>query len=295
MHAASINPSDLVFMRGSYGFAPREGVIPGLEGSGEIIACGKGLAPRLFLGRRVACTPLVGEDGTFASHMITSVGNLVPLLPSLSYEEGASLIVNPLSAWLLLSKVRELNSHTILVTVSTGALGTMLVRLGKSLGYTIIGVVQKNEHVQGVKSAGASEVLVKNDPGFLNNLREMCHRYQTRVALDGAAGETTSLVVKAMPKGSTIILYGSLGGNAMELDASDFIFSDISLVGFWLYHFTRSASRMNMAKTFYTVQKKVKKELATPVFATYPLHSINEAIACYLENRTQGKVILTME
>ncbi len=295
LHAASINPADLVFMRGTYGFSPKEGMIPGLEGSGEIIACGKGIAPRLFLGRRVACTPRVGEDGTFATHMITSLNNVVPLLPSLSYEEGASLIVNPLSAWLLFQTVRELHAHAILVTVATGALGTMLTRLGKSLGYTMICVVQRPEQVDGVKTAGATEVLVRSDPEFERALPEVCHRYQTGVVLDGAGGEVTTRVVKALPSGSTVILYGSLDGNGLALDASDFIFSGVNMQGFWLVNFARSASKMNLAKTFYTVQRKVKHELATPVFAEYPLARIHEAIECYLSNRSQGKVILTME
>jgi NADPH2:quinone reductase len=56
MAASPINPSDLGFIRGSYGFQNPFPVVPGFEGSGVVVAAGLGLLPRLWVGRRVACS-----------------------------------------------------------------------------------------------------------------------------------------------------------------------------------------------------------------------------------------------
>src|SRR5438105_7867402 len=65
MHAAAVNPSDLAFLSGLYGGAPRKlPVVPGFEGSGTVVAVGGGLLPRFLRGQRVACTPPEDGDGT---------------------------------------------------------------------------------------------------------------------------------------------------------------------------------------------------------------------------------------
>ncbi len=55
--AAPINPSDLTFLRGLYGFMKKLPVVPGFEGSGTVVAAGGGLMARAGVGRRVACPP----------------------------------------------------------------------------------------------------------------------------------------------------------------------------------------------------------------------------------------------
>src|SRR5436190_34974 len=99
MAAAPINPSDLGSLAGmSYSGKRQFPFTPGLEGSGTVIAVGAGLMPRLLNGRRVACSALLKGDGTWAEYMVTSAQSCVPLNKSVSFEQGATLLVNPLSA-----------------------------------------------------------------------------------------------------------------------------------------------------------------------------------------------------
>ena len=53
--ASPINPSDLAFLEGRYGFECAPPVVPGGEGSGTVVATGPGMISRYFLGKRVAC------------------------------------------------------------------------------------------------------------------------------------------------------------------------------------------------------------------------------------------------
>src|SRR5215831_5676596 len=53
--ASPVNPSDLMFITGNYGFKKPLPVTPGFEGSGTAVATGSGLMARLMNGRRIAC------------------------------------------------------------------------------------------------------------------------------------------------------------------------------------------------------------------------------------------------
>ena len=63
MAASPINPSDLGFLKGSYGFQNLFPVVPGLEGSGVAVAASPGLLPCLLMGKRVACSATQGGHG----------------------------------------------------------------------------------------------------------------------------------------------------------------------------------------------------------------------------------------
>src|SRR5215469_13957313 len=53
--ASPVNPSDLMFVLGKYGFRKPLPAIPGFEGSGTVVEVGRGMMARFMKGRRVAC------------------------------------------------------------------------------------------------------------------------------------------------------------------------------------------------------------------------------------------------
>ena len=61
MHAAPINPNDLLFLADVYEVKKPLPVVAGFEGSGTVVASGGGFIPRYMLGRRVAC--VAGNGG----------------------------------------------------------------------------------------------------------------------------------------------------------------------------------------------------------------------------------------
>ena len=52
--ASPIKPSNLMFLRGLYGFKKRFPAVPGFEGSGTVEETGSGFMARVLKGRRVA-------------------------------------------------------------------------------------------------------------------------------------------------------------------------------------------------------------------------------------------------
>ncbi|NCF67045.1 MAG: alcohol dehydrogenase catalytic domain-containing protein [Chloroflexi bacterium] len=96
--ASPINPSDLAFLEGLYGFKKQTPVVPGFEGSGTVVAVGRGMMGRYLQGKRVACISQDKGDGVWAEYMVTSTGYALPLDQSVSLEQGAMSADNPLTA-----------------------------------------------------------------------------------------------------------------------------------------------------------------------------------------------------
>src|SRR5260370_37703251 len=53
--ASPVNPSDLMFITGNYGFNNALPATPDLEGSGTVVETGTGTMAKFMKGRRVAC------------------------------------------------------------------------------------------------------------------------------------------------------------------------------------------------------------------------------------------------
>ncbi|HEX7285129.1 MAG TPA: alcohol dehydrogenase catalytic domain-containing protein, partial [Candidatus Angelobacter sp.] len=81
VYASPINPSDLMFVQGLYGFKKPLPAVPGFEGSGTVVAAGAGVMPRILLGRRVACAAADAKvaGGMWAEYLVTAAQMCIPL------------------------------------------------------------------------------------------------------------------------------------------------------------------------------------------------------------------------
>jgi NADPH:quinone reductase-like Zn-dependent oxidoreductase len=87
--ASPVNPSDLAFIRGLYGFKKALPAIPGFEGSGTVVAAGGGMMARLLLGRRVACAAAEPDIHGGAWKVSGSARGLVQKICSASFASQA--------------------------------------------------------------------------------------------------------------------------------------------------------------------------------------------------------------
>ena len=129
IETAPCNPSDLIFMQGLYGVVKALPAVPGWEGAGTVVASGGGIIANWLKGKRVACGGQAESDGTWAEYYLADVKNCVPLRNKISFEQGASLIVNPLTAWALIEEAQKGRHGGIVQTAAASQLGRMILRL----------------------------------------------------------------------------------------------------------------------------------------------------------------------
>jgi NADPH:quinone reductase-like Zn-dependent oxidoreductase len=294
MAAAPVNPSDVVFTQGQYGIRKALPAVPGLEGSGVVIAASGGGYARFLNGRRVACSALADGDGTWAEYLVTNATQCVPLRAGVTLEQGATLFANPLSAWLLFEEATSGGHHAAISTAASGALGRMLVRLGQQHDYPIIHVVRRAEQVRLLQREGAREVLDSSSADFDAQLRERSRALGATIAFDAVSGPMTARLLAAMPRHSRVIVYGGLAAEAITLLPGEFVFRDGAVTGFWVSDRVRRMTRLRLAKAFYRLQGMLGGVLRTEIRQRLPLHAVPAAFADVSAGATRGKTLIVM-
>jgi NADPH:quinone reductase len=289
--AAPVNPSDLAFLRGGYGIRKRLPVVPGFEGSGEVVAAGSGAWPRRLVGRRVACAAPSDGDGTWAEYMLADAAQCIPLRRDTDIEQASMMIVNPFTAWALLGLAKELRAPAVVQTAAASALGRMIQRLARKRGVTVVNVVRRAEQVALLEGDGAEYVLDSSAEDFDERLTELCKRLRATVAFDAVAGQLTGRLLSAMPDGGTAVVYGGLSMQPCLADPRALIFERKSVRGFWLADWMRKAGALKKLLAAQSVQKLLRDELRTEVRARLPLEQAPEGVRDYAREMTGGKVI----
>ncbi len=294
MAAAPINPSDLVFLRNQYGVKKALPVVPGFEGAGTVVSC-LGTFAKFLMGRRVACRAPEDGNGTWASHMVARAADCIPLLPEVTLEQGASLIVNPLTAWALIRLVKRGGFRSLIQTAAAGALGQMVARLARQKNLEVMNIVHRPEQIPLLQKEGHLYILNSAEPDFESRLSEFCSKRSTQLALDAVGGDLTAKIARCMGDKAKVIVYGALSGSNCELGPAELIFKNQRLEGFWLTDWVKHQPFFQKLWMAFRVQKLLNAELATSVQARFPLGQVGEAIERYKRNRSAGKVLLIPE
>jgi NADPH2:quinone reductase len=291
MAASPINPSDLANISGKY-LVQSWPFTPGLEGSGTIVKAGRGILPSIRLGKRVACSPNPGEDGTWAEYMKTSVMRTVTLPGEVDMEQGAMMLVNPMTAMAFIYLAKKGKHPAIVNNAAASSLGRMLIRLTAKHSIPLISIVRKEEQAGELRQAGAEHVLNSSDPSFDLELQKLAGQLKATLILDAVTGEGTGRLLKAAPNGSTLVAYARLSGEPVTADPADLIRLEKTITGFQLGNWLNTRSTLFKIRFINQVKKELPASLTTHVHKRYSLEEVNTAISAYRENMSKGKILL---
>ncbi len=290
-----INPSDLATIEGHYGFNDPTPIVPGGEGSGQVIAAGPGMMASYFQGKQVACTGWGTGGGVWSQYVVKSVkGGVLPLRKSLSLDQGAMSIVNPLTASAFIAIAKEGGHKAIAMTAAASSLGQMVNRLGRSEGIQILNVVRRDGQVDLLKTQGSQIVLNSSDAGFEEELHVACHQHDTRLAFDTVAGPLTGQLLKAMPPNGQVIVFSALSRQAVQASPGLLIFENKSIGNFWLGPYIGKLGILKTMCLWKRAQQQISGHLKSEVRKIYPLREVQEAIRNYRSLMTGGKILLRM-
>ena len=143
IEATGVSFAEQAMRRGRYPGQPAFPCVPGYDFLGRVLAVGSGVQQDL-LGQRVAA---VSKTGGWATHVIVSARNLVPISPTLDPELVETVMVNGITAWqMLYRKARVQPGQTILVHGANGGVGTVLSQLALHAGIRVIGTAAPRHH-----------------------------------------------------------------------------------------------------------------------------------------------------
>ena len=292
MAAAPINPSDVLFIRGLYGLNKPLPIVPGLEGSGLVVAAGTGFLGQRLVGQRVACSGLGRGDGTWGEYVVLDADGCIAVSADVSDEQAASMFVNPWTAIALSEIARKGRHRAIVLTAGASQLARMMLRIAQPLGMPIIHIVRNAAQVQLLNSLGATAVIDSSKPDFERRLAADCDRLQATIAFDAVAGDMTGILARAMPQRSQIVVYGALASQSCRVKVNNLIFGDTTITGFWLSHWLSKKNIFQQLFLGKKTQKLLNSTVKTEVRERLPLSEIHAALKLSTTNATGGKILL---
>ena len=150
MEAAPLNPSDFLLVRGMYGVRPALPSPVGAEGVGRVTKTGSKVDGSLP-GKRVMIVPSY-EQGTWAEQVVVPVRNIVPLSGDADPLQLSMLGINPVTAYLLLSRyVSLMPGDWIGQTAANSAMGQYIIKFAKLAGVKTLNVVRREEAADQVR------------------------------------------------------------------------------------------------------------------------------------------------
>lgn len=295
MAASPINPSDLSFLRGTYVGKPNYPVIPGIEGSGVVVASGGGVLANIRLGKRVACSSNEGHGGTWSEYMVTSAMHVVPVKRSIKMEQASMLIVNPMTVLAFINIAKKGNHKAIVNNAAASVLGRMLIKICKKENLPLINIVRRSEQVELLKLEGAENVLNSSEFDFFEKLKDISSSLNATLFFDAVAGNQTDLLIKASPTGSTIMLYSNMSNEPFVTDARTLIQGNKTISSFYLGMWVSNRSVIQTLKATRQVQQLSGEALNSPIQKRFTLNEADNGLNYYINNMTGGKVVLVID
>ena len=284
--AAAVNPSDVAYIKGIYGQPRRRGIAAGFEATGIVVA---GDTP--LIGRRVAF--FGGGTGTWAEYALARADQLIPVMDSVSDDDAAGLIVNPLTAAAMFDLVRASGAQSFVATAAASQLGKYLISLGRDEGLACLAHIRRSEAAEALHALGAAEVLATDAPDYAKRLDAAMGLHGPTMLLDAVAGPASAEVFFAMPKGARWVIYGRLSDTPPTLtDAAQFIFASKRVEGFWLAEWMATAGQDTIEQVIALAQSRFASGAwRTDISARVPLAEAMDRLPA-LYGQKDSKVLL---
>ena len=287
---ASVNPSDLHFIKGEYGVPRRAGVPAGFEAVGVVEKAGKG-AEQLE-GKRIGF--FGGASGVWADYAVADATMCVPVRDDVRDEDAAALLVNPLTAIGMFEEAKANGNQAFIMTAAASQLCKLITGLAKEEGVSTISIVRRDEHIKPLKALGATHVLNCKSDGFASDLQTLMKDLKPRVMLDAVADQMSSDIFTAMPSGARWIVYGKLSPEPPQLSQmGQFIFMGKQIEGFWLTKWMRDKPVEDQIAAGMKVQQLFASGAwKTDVAEVIPLREAHDRLPAAVSKINTGKVML---
>ena len=283
-----INPSDLLQVRGLYGRKAQVPATAGLEGLGVIDALGVG-CNHFQRGQRVV--PLTAQ-GTWAECLVVPAETLLSVPDGLSDESAAQIMVNPLTAWIMAEEL-NLGPRDWLVQSAAGSIvGRCLIQLSKIRGYKTLNLVRRREQIEELLSEGADAVVCTEDADWPKQAERVIPMGAT-AAVDAVGGRLSGQLLKCLKPRSTLVVFGALSMEPLQIPGGQLIFKVTVVKGFWLTDWKRHTPKPERDRVLSELLSAMTQgHITPPVEAIYPMSNFQEAITHATRSGRHGKVLL---
>lgn len=291
MLASPINPSDLIYITGTYGLKPILPATPGFEGVG-VVERSDSFLGWLRKGKRVAV--INDRTGNWREYTTVPAKQVIPIPADISDEQAACVFVNPATVLAMIEKVLRVPRGAWLLQSAAGsALGRMVIRLGRRAGFRTLNVVRRPDAVDELKRLGADEVICAEGPAIAEKVMSLTNGKGVPFALDPVGGETGTAVVSSLAPGGHCLLFGLLSGQPIAVHPRVLLDGCKRVEGFLLSDWAKRQNIFTLLALFRRVIRLMREGvLTTDRVVVHPLADFQLAVEQAQAPGKAGKIVL---
>lgn len=264
---------------------------PGVEGAAVV----EGVGPDVTgfkAGDRVA---YAGPIGSYAEERLIDADRLVKLPDSISSEQAGAMMLQGLTAHMLLRQVYAVKpGDTILIHAAAGGVGLIVCQWAKALGATVIGTVGSDEKAELARAHGCDHPIIYTRQDFVSEVDRITEGRKLPVVYDSIGRDTFLKSLDCLAPRGMMVSFGNASGPPDPIAPG--ILSQkgsLFLTRPTLFHYIADRAELEQAAAaLFGVVANGSVEIE--VRQRFPLSDAAEAHRALEGRRTTGSTVLTV-
>lgn len=212
--AVGVNFIDTYHRSGLYPVPLPSGL--GQEAAGVVEAVGEGVS-EFLPGDRVAYAG--GPVGAYSDVRNIAAAELVKLPEALSFEQGAAVMMQGLTAQYLLRRTYRVQpGDTLLIHAAAGGVGLIVCQWAKALGATVIGTVSSDAKAELARRHGCDHTIVTSREKVSQRVRELTTGEGVAVVYDSVGKDTFFDSLACLRPLGMMVSFGNASGPVGLID-----------------------------------------------------------------------------
>ncbi|HWU21117.1 MAG TPA: NADPH:quinone oxidoreductase family protein [Nocardioides sp.] len=287
VHSVGISFPDLLLSKGEYQLKPEPPFTLGVDIAGTVVS-----GPAFARGQRVCA---VGPYGGAAERVAVPADSVFALPDELSFDEGAAIPMNYLTALFALDERGGLREgDTVLINGAAGGVGSAALQVARGMGVRTIALVSTAEKAEFAKAAGADHAVLVD--GFRDAVAELTDKRGVDAVLDVVGGNIFTDSLRSLaPQGRLLVVGFAAGQGIPEVKVNRLLLNNIDIrgVGWGAYAFlTPGYLQRQWAQLAPMIEDGV---IRPPIGRTFELEGFSEALQEMDARGTLGKSIVRVK
>jgi len=222
---AGVNRPDALQRAGMYAPPPTASDLPGLEGAGELVACGAGVSE--WSPGDTVCALLPG--GGYAQYATAPAAHCLPLPEGMGLREAACLPETVFTVWSnVFTRGGLKGGERFLVHGGSSGIGTMAIQLASAFGARVFATAGSDEKCRVCTELGAERAINYREEDFVAVLRDAGG---ADLILDMVGGDYLPRNVRTLADDGRLVQIAFLQGPKVELNFAQVMMRRLTITG----------------------------------------------------------------
>ena len=222
---AGVNRPDALQRAGMYAPPPTASDLPGLEGAGEIVACGSGVTD--WAPGDAVCALLPG--GGYAEYVTAPAAHCLPIPDGMAMREAACLPETVFTVWSnVFGRGGLRGGERFLVHGGSSGIGTTAIQLANALGARVFTTAGSAKKCHVCMELGAERAINYREEDFVEVLRA---QGGADLILDMVGGDYLPRNVKALADDGRLVQIAFLQGSRVKLNFAQVMVRRLTITG----------------------------------------------------------------